>query len=168
MKPDLQQIPEWYRPYVAVLDDKPIVELLRESLSSFEQLFGEITEEKSLSRYAEGKWSIKEVLQHIMDTERIFAYRALRFSRGDQNDLSGFDQNAYVDQSMADRRPLAQLIHEFSTIRRATIALFEGMDDAWLDREGTANSYSLSVRAIGYITVGHQVHHVNIIRNKYL
>ena len=119
-------------------------------------------------KYAKDKWSIKELLLHIIDTERVFAYRALRFAREDKTDLPGFEQDDYVITSDANTRSKASLLNEYNFQRASTIALFSSFNDSMLMKIGMAGGNPMSVRAIGFITSGHEVHHCNILRERYL
>jgi len=127
-----------------------------------------IPEDKLYYRYDEGKWTIKEILVHIIDDERIYAYRALRFARKDSTELAGFDQENYAVNSGANKRSIESILHEFETVRKATISLFESFTDEALTSSGIANGNKVSVRALGYHIAGHEKHHVNIIRERYL
>ena len=127
-----------------------------------------LTEEQLLHRYAPGKWSIKEVMVHMVDTERIFSYRALRFARQDKTELPGFDQDQYVLPSKADSRDINSIIAEYTSLRTATIELFKSFDEEALQQRGIASGLEVSVRALGYIILGHEVHHQKIIRERYL
>ena len=118
--------------------------------------------------YAEGKWTIKEVIQHIMDTERIFAYRALRIARQDQTPLPGFDQDNYILPSEANKRSIESLLNEFKAIKMATRTLFDSFSDEMLRSKGTASNSPVSVRAIGFIIMGHEIHHCEVIKERYL
>ena len=118
--------------------------------------------------YDKGKWTIKEVIQHLIDSERIFSYRALRFARMDKTDLPGFEQNDYVPASKASNRSLASLMNEFKSVRNATIDLFKSLNNEMLKSIGTANGFPFSAEAVGYITAGHCFHHADIIRERYL
>jgi uncharacterized damage-inducible protein DinB len=120
------------------------------------------------SRYAPGKWSVKEVLGHIADTERIFAYRALRIARGDTTPLPGYEQDDYVRAAHFDRRPLAALASEFESVRNATLSLFRSLDAAALLRRGVANEVEVTPRALAYIIAGHERHHLEILRTRYV
>jgi len=127
-----------------------------------------VSEEASLKRYAPGKWSMRELVGHVTDSERIFAYRALRFARNDATPLPGFEQDDYIPAAHFDRRPWSELLDEFELVRRGNLMLFKGFDDeAWL-RRGVANGVTLSVRALVYAIAGHEMHHVGIVRAKYL
>ena len=118
-------------------------------------------------RYAEDKWTIKEIIQHLMDTERIFAYRALRIARKDQTPLPGFEQDDYILPSLSNNRSIEALINEFKAIKLSTVALFDSFSDEMLLSLGTASNSSISVRAIGFIIMGHEIHHCNIIKERY-
>lgn len=118
-------------------------------------------------RYAEGKWTIKEIIQHLMDAERIFAYRALRIARKDQTPLPGFEQDDYILPSQANKRSIDDLINEFKAIKSATVALFDSFSDEMLLSLGTASKNSISVRALGFIIMGHEIHHCNVIKERY-
>lgn len=131
-------------------------------------LFRGISEEKSLHRYAPGKWSVKEVLGHVIDAERIFTYRALRFARNDHTPLAGFDQDPYIAAANFDARPWSDFVEEFEHVRRSTVLFFRGLTPEQALRCGVASEASVSVRALGYIIAGHELHHVKILRDRYL
>lgn len=144
---------------LAALEDQP-----RETLS----LLSTMTDEQGDYRYAPGKWSIKELLGHVIDTERIFAYRALRFARNDQTPLASFEQDGYIAAANFSACRLADLIEEFMAVRRATVWLFRQLSaEAWM-RHGTASGNPASVRAIAYIIAGHELHHRRILQEQYL
>lgn len=127
-----------------------------------------LTDEQLLYRYAPGKWSIREVMVHMVDTERIFSYRALRFARQDKTELPGFDQDQYVLPAKADSRDINSIIAEYTSLRTATIELFKSFDEEALQQKGVASGLGVSVRALGYVILGHEVHHQKIIRERYL
>ena len=168
MRPKLSEIPDFYRPYIESLPDEPLMLLLQNTLDRFNKLFSKLDEEQGEFRYEKGKWSIKEVLQHLIDGERVFTYRALRFSRNDPTDLPGFDQDDYVIASKSDSRKLSKMVDEFNTLRRSSVDFYESLDLKQLLRKGTANGYEFSVNSIGYITVGHLNHHLKILEERYL
>lgn len=126
-----------------------------------------VSEADSLQRYDAGKWSLREVLGHVTDAERVFSYRALRFARGDETPLPGFDQDPWIAAAGFDRRSWAERIEEFETVRRATLLLFGGFDAAAWARKGTASGGPMSVRALAFIVAGHELHHVHVVRTKY-
>src|SRR5436305_11080299 len=151
-----------------VADHEDVVEVLTSQLDQVVALIRGIPERRGDYRYAPGKWSIKEVVGHLMDTERVFCYRALAFARADANPLPGFDEKAWVPPGRFDARPLKDLAAELEAVRRATIALFSGLDADALERRGTANNNPITVRALAWIIVGHERHHVGIVRERYL
>jgi hypothetical protein len=131
-------------------------------------LIRSIPEARGDHRYAEGKWSVKEVIGHVIDTERVFAYRALQFARGDATPLAGFEQDDYVRCGSFDKRSLSDLADEYEQVRRATISLFANLDQGAWTRRGTANKNEVSVRGLAFIVAGHERHHVEILRTRYL
>ncbi|MFC7669098.1 DinB family protein [Hymenobacter humi] len=143
-------------------------EALRAIAQEFHAIFQNLSEAQAEKGYADGKWTLKEMLQHQIDTERIFAYRAMRFARGDSQDLPGFDQDDYVTQSGANARTVPSLLAEYDATRASTQALFDSFTEEQLDRRGTANGGPATVRALLYIVPGHELHHLNIIRERYL
>lgn len=158
----------YYQTYLSKTNDVQLNEGLRCNMEKVISFLESISKNKLVYRYAEGKWTIKEMVLHIIDTERIFAYRALRIARQDQTPLPGFDQDAYVPTSKANDRSLESLLDEYKTVRHATIALFDSFDDEMLMQVGTASNSPLSVRAAGFILIGHENHHCEIIRERYL
>jgi len=141
--------------------------LLAEQPAELRQLLGGLSEEQALTSYGPGKWTIKEVLLHLIDTERIFAYRALRVARGDQQPLPGFDENEYAAQSGANARPLPDLLAEYEAVRQASLTLFRSFGPAQLDRTGTASNHPITVRALLFVVPGHEAHHLHILRERY-
>jgi len=150
--------------------DAFILKHLQDNFDMVKQLVCSLPEDVLYHRYAPGKWSIKETLVHIIDDERIFAYRALRFARNEKNNLIGFDQDAYALYSEADSRSLDNIFEEYEAVRRATIALFNGLPDNAFDRmgHGTGTANDATVRALAYHIAGHELHHINLIKEKYL
>ena len=144
--------PEEYNPYYAIT----------------EAFLNAIPKDKLEYRYAEGKWTVKEIIQHIIDTERIFAYRALRVARNDKTALPGFEENDYALTGNANARTLESLLAEYKAVRQATIALFNSFSDDMLKHIGTASNSPISARAIGFIIIGHEAHHCNVIKERYL
>lgn len=167
-RPDATEYAPFYGTYIGKVPEGDLLQLLEEQRRATQALLAGIPEARALHRYAPGKWSVKEVVGHLMDSERVFCYRALRFARGDQTPLSGFDENVYVPAGKFDPRPVAELAAELDAVRRATIALFRGFDAAALARRGPANGKEVSVRALAYIIAGHERHHVGIVRERYL
>lgn len=167
-RPERNEYAEYYHKYVEKVPQGNIVDILDDQLNSIVNFFSHITEEKSKHRYAPGKWSIKEVLGHIMDAERVFAYRALRFSRGDEKPLLSFEENQYIAGSTYDSTPLQLLVEEFSYIRKANIHMFKNFSDEMWMKKGIASNNPVTVRGLAYIIAGHTQHHINIIEERYL
>ncbi|GAA3512341.1 DinB family protein [Aquimarina addita] len=132
------------------------------------QFFSNIPEDKLLYKYDEGKWSIKEILQHLIDTERIFMYRCFRIARNDKTALTGFDQDIYIEPSGADHKPLQALIEEYSILRDAFISFLNSVPDSQLEYVGNANGGALSARSAAFIMLGHEIWHMDIIKERYL
>jgi hypothetical protein len=167
-KPDLATIPEFYHKYVKLVAEDKATEALASNGQSTQDFLKAIPDEKWDYRYAEGKWSIKELVQHMIDSERIFAYRALCIARGEKQSLPGFDENVYAAASGAEKRNKEELVEEFTAVRKATELLFRSFAEEQLSRTGTANNKPVSVNGIGFITAGHVLHHLNILRERYL
>jgi hypothetical protein len=151
-----------------VPDDGMLLAHLQENFEVVKRLILSLPEEKLLFRYAEDKWTIKEMLVHIIDDERIYSYRALRFARHDQTELPGFGQDDYVPYSCANSRSIESIMQEYATVRQATITLFGSFDEAALLRDGIANHHRVTVRALGYHIAGHELHHLHLLKEKYL
>lgn len=167
-RPDLRRVPEWYHGYIHKTEGDDLLKLLEEQVTDFTAFMSGIPEEKRNYRYAEGKWSIRDLFQHILDAERIFAYRALRFARRDATPLPSFEENDYAMNAKAERREWNEMIEEFEFLRRANIILFRSFDEEALEMSGTASGKSIYVRGIGFVLVGHINHHVGIIKEIYL
>lgn len=166
-RPDANEAASFYHGYIARVPDQDLGHHLTEQMREVEQLFENVTDRDALARYAEGKWSIKEILGHLIDTERIFGYRLLRIGRGDATPLSGFDETTYVPAGRFDDRPLPMLLAEFRTARLSTLALLEGMPAESWSRLGEANGTAISARALAYIIAGHTTHHLGVLRDRY-
>ena len=158
----------YYAGYVRLVPDGDVLDTLERQLGDTVHLLGGVSEARADHRYAADKWSIKEVVGHIVDTERIFAYRALCFARGDAGPLPGFDQDAYVANADLAGRTLRDLVGELVHVRRGNIFMFRGMGDEAGARAGVANAVTFTVRAIPWVLAGHERHHVAILREKYL
>ena len=171
MKTSEIQFPDptpFYKTYTAVLGEVELMQNMRNQLENFPKFLESIPDDKWGYAYEENKWTISEVIHHIIDTERVFQYRALRFSRGDKTELSGFDQDVFVAGSNANKRSKSSLVKEYQIVRQSTIALFEDFDNADLQQKGIASQLEWSVAALGFVICGHQKHHRNIIRERYL
>jgi uncharacterized damage-inducible protein DinB len=164
-----RDIPQLYKSYIDnVPGDENLIKNLVDIMIETEQLILSLPEEKLLHRYSEGKWSIKDIVNHLSDCERIIIYRALRIARADKTDLPGFEEDMFALHANADSRTAAGLLTELRACRMASISLIETLDEAALNRTGTANGYPLSVRLLVNHLYGHHRHHLNIIRERYL
>ena len=167
-RPQASEYAPYYERYISKVPDGDIVGTLGRQLEETLALIRGIPEARGDFRYAEGKWSIKELLGHVIDSERVFAYRALRFGRGDTTPLSGFEQDDFVRGADFNKRSLSDLAEEYEHVRRATLSLFGSLDASAWDRRGTANDNEVSVRGLAFIVAGHERHHVEILRTRYL
>ncbi|WP_333600380.1 DinB family protein [Flavobacterium sp.] len=172
MKPSQLQSDEFaghFATYInQVSDEYTLVEELEISVHRLIKFVQNIPMDKFDYRYAEGKWTIKDIIQHIIDAERIFAYRALRFARNDKTALASFDENEYVEEATANNRSIQDLLTELLIVRQATLALFKSFSEAELLRIGTASNNPMSVRALGFVIIGHQNHHQRVFEERYL
>ncbi len=157
----------FYGKYIKLAPDLSIDNALLKSSESFISFFKNLSDEQALFKYNPDKWSLKELLLHCIDTERIMSYRALRFSRNDKNELPGFEQDDYVFESNANQRKIKDLLNEYKSVRKSTINLFAGFDSKVLERSGNASGNRMSVRALGYIISGHELHHLEICKTRY-
>jgi hypothetical protein len=165
---NLETIPPFYKNYVKQIDEPDMLQALRISGHRMLELVHAIPDNKSDFAYAPGKWTIRELLCHMMDAERIFCYRALRFARNDKTPLSGFEENDYAPQANAAGRSLQKIASEMAHLRSSTIDLFESFTPEMLTRKGTANKNELAVITIGFIIPGHETHHRKILQERYL
>jgi len=156
----------YYHGYIAHVPDGDILEILSRQLEGTIELLAGV-EDGSL-RYAPDKWTIRQVLIHMIDTERVFAYRALRFSRGDETPLPGFDQDAFMETTDVSGRSIASLLEEFRAVRASTLSLFRGLAAATWDRAGVASGHPMTTRGAAWVIAGHERHHVAILRDRYL
>lgn len=167
-KPDKTEYLPYYSKYVALVPEGDILTVLRKQMEETADLLNSIPESRADFRYAPDKWSIKELVGHLIDSERIFAYRALRFARNDKTPLPGYEQDDYVSNASFGSCTLADLASEFESVRRSNLFLFRHLDGkAWM-RKGLANDSEASVRALAHIIAGHELHHREILRNRYL
>jgi hypothetical protein len=166
-RPESSEYAPFYHGYVASVPEGDVVAFLRQGGRELLDTVAAVPEDRGGFRYADGKWSIREVIGHVIDAERIFTYRALRVGRGDTTPLPAFDENEYVKMAGSDARTLANLAREFGAVRESSVQLFESLpDDAW-GRSGVASGKNISVRALAYITTGHAMHHLKILRERY-
>lgn len=158
----------YYETYVGKVDGQDIIAALKRQHQGTQKLFENVPESRGEYRYAEGKWSLKEVIGHMIDTERVMAYRAYCFSRNESQALPGFEQDDYIAAGNSQDRALKDLLHEFRVLREANIAMAEGFAEEMLDRKGTASGCGVTVNALLYIIAGHELHHLKIIKERYL
>jgi hypothetical protein len=167
-RPDRSDAAEYYWTYINKVPGGAILDVLRAQLRDVNSFLTEITEQQSLQRYAPGKWSLREVMSHVNDAERVFVFRALWFARGYDSPLPSFDQDVAIAHANADGRTWASHVDEFRSVRAASLTLFDHLPaEAWF-RRGVASGNPFSVNALAYITAGHLAHHVAIIRERYL
>ena len=167
-RPDASEHAPYYSGYIARVPVGDVVETLSTQHETTIELLRALPEEKGGLRYAPGKWSVREVVGHLIDAERIFSYRALRFARADGTPLAGFDENTYVANAKFDARTLPGLCDEYEAVRRATVLLFASLDSEEWMRRGSANNYEMSVRALAWVSAGHELHHLEILKTRYL
>jgi uncharacterized damage-inducible protein DinB len=167
-RPEAGEYAPYYEQYVALVPAGDIIETLERQIADTLALLRSVPEDRAGSSYEPGKWSIKEVVGHVCDGERIFTYRALRIARGDRTPLPGYEQDDYTRAANFNARTLSNIADEFARVRAATVSLFRSFDaEAW-QRRGIANDNEVSARAIAHITAGHELHHVGILRERYL
>lgn len=168
MRPQPSDAAPYFQRYIDLVPDGDIVQLLTQAKAVMTALLQSLPPDKWDFRYAAGKWSIREMLLHIIDTERIFTYRALRIARNDQTPLPGFEQDDYVTFSNASNRSWSSLISEYLAVREASIQLFKNFTPEMWQHTGTASNNNVSVLALAYMTAGHELHHLNVLKDKYL
>lgn len=166
-KGDIEIMPEYFNKYIDQVADLPVIE----ALHTFGAIFLAAEKSKLIALgdlvYEQDKWTVKDILQHIIDTERIFTYRALRFARNDATELSGFDENEYAKEANVSERTIEDLLIEFAAVRQSTIGLFLGFNEQHFLKVGVASNKSISVLALGFTIAGHVIHHMNIIKQRY-
>jgi hypothetical protein len=168
MKPNPGDYAPYYDQYISILPDEDILKILENQMNSSEEFLRTFSEEQGNYSYAEGKWTMKEVIGHIIDTERVMAYRALSFSRGEKQSLPGFEQDDYIANGNCNDRTLDDLIGELKAVRTANLIMFRSFSDEMLKRGGIASDNKITVLALIYIIAGHEKHHIRILREKYL
>ncbi|MEO0525974.1 MAG: DinB family protein [Bacteroidota bacterium] len=157
----------YYGAYIQTLKDVELIDALKEEKETFLRFVKNVPIEKLSYAYAEGKWTVAEVLMHIIDAERVFQYRALRFGRNDKTALYGFEQDDFVPESNANKRSRESIVEEFNAVRDSTITLFKSFGTAQLKRMGSASNTPMSVAALGFVIGGHQKHHLNVLVERY-
>jgi len=167
VRPDVSEYAPYYETYVSLVPEPDILRALEKQLAEVQGTFGSVTPDRETFRYAEGKWSIRETLGHLVDGERVFAFRAFCFSRAETAAMPSFDQNAYIVESRYGERPLPDLLQEFVELRKSNLRFFRSLDgDRW-SRSGTASGSPVTVRALAFIMAGHVRHHLSILRDRY-
>lgn len=166
-RPASSEYAPFYAGYIAALPEGDVLEVLGRQKAQLGQLASSVAPEQETFRYAPGKWSVREVVGHMTDGERVFGYRAFRIARGDDTPLAGFDENEYVARSTFNERTLRSLIDELVLVRDSNLAIFRGLAAESWDRMGTANGWPVSVRALAFILAGHMNHHLNLLRERY-
>jgi uncharacterized damage-inducible protein DinB len=167
MRPSEKDFAPYYKGYVEQIKGDDILDVLEDQLNVTIKFFNSIPEEKGNYAYAEGKWSVKEVLGHVVDTERVFAYRALCIARGEKQQLPGFEQDDFVREAGFNKRTLKDLSDEFTFLRKSNLVLFKSFSENELNRRGIASKNEVTVRAILFIIAGHGTHHIKVLREKY-
>lgn len=168
MRPEAASYPSYFNAYIKLVQEDDILTALAVQTPMAIGFFDSISEEQSIYKYSEEKWTVKEILQHVIDTERIFCYRSLAIARGEKGVLPGFDEVLYGRNSHANDHSWKELVEEFSSLRKSTNFLVKNLNKNDLSLIGTVNEYQISVLAILYTTAGHVAHHINIIRERYL
>ena len=159
--------PEFAR-YVSLVPEEDVLPLIERQSSETQRLISSLDEARAMHRYAEGKWSVKQVIGHMTDAERVIGYRAMCIARGEKQSLPGYDQDEYMQYANFDSWRLGDLAESYALVRRANIVMFRNLDDASWDRRGTANDHPFSVRAAAYVIAGHERHHLKVLRERYL
>jgi hypothetical protein len=167
-RPEKGEYAEYYERYVSLVEEADIVAVLEKQQAEMLEIFETISEEKSHFSYGADKWTIKELIGHLTDGERIFAYRALRISRADETPIEGFEQDGYIENSNFNNTPFSELTDELLLARKSNLILFKYLQDEAWSRTGTASGNPVSVRALAYIMAGHIRHHINILNERYL
>lgn len=167
MTPEKTEYDPYYEKYISLVDDDLLARLPAQP-AELRDVFATYGEENGTFSYGAGKWTVKELLGHIIDGERMFAYRAFRISRGDATPIEGFEQDGYIENAHANARSMDDLLDEFELLRLANVIFFQNLNDTDWRRMGTASGLPISVRALGYIMAGHVIHHVNILNERYI
>lgn len=160
--------PPYFHQYIEKVPSGDPIALLAEGMKESLRTLVLMSDDQANHRYEAGKWSIKEIVQHLIDTERIFSYRALSFARGEKKALAGYDHEAYVQHSNADYRNLKELLEEWKTLRQSTIQLFQSFSRGMMEHVGNANGLDIGVEQLMYVIIGHELHHMHIIHTRYL
>lgn len=167
-RPSAEEYPVYYQEYMNNLPEGDIFFLLEKQAADLRYMFKNISDERAEEAYAEGKWTMKELLQHLIDSERIFGYRALCISRGEEADLPGWDEGKYVYNSLANIRPLESLLDEYELTRRSNLVMFRSFTFEMMNNYGFANGREISLRGLIHVIAAHELHHMKILQNRYL
>lgn len=167
-RPEASSLPQYFSRYVEAVPDGDILATLERQGAETQAFLGGLDAVQAGHRYAPGKWTVKQVVAHLSDGERVFAYRALRFARKDPTELPGFEEDDWAAANTCEQRGLGEVLAELAAVRQATLALLRGLEDEAWDRQGTANGKRFSVRALAWMMAGHEVHHLRILRERYL
>jgi hypothetical protein len=167
-KPAPSEYDPYYEHYVSLVPEDDVKTVLAAQPAELDAIFANVAEEKGTFAYAYGKWTVKELLGHLIDGERMFAYRVFRISRGDKTPIEGFEQDGYIENAHANQRSFGDLLREFALLRQANMLFFDNLKDGDWTRTGTANEREISVRALATIMAGHVRHHRDIVKERYL
>ena len=168
MRPGPEDYAPYYENYINLIQGEDILKILNDQSKKTQDVLNSFSEHKGNYRYADGKWTVKEVVGHLLDTERVFAYRALCIARGEKKSLPGFDQNDYVKEGNFNSRELFELNYEFRLLRESNLLMFRSLTPEMLKKRGFASETSVTVLAILFMIAGHEKHHMNVLRDKYL
>lgn len=168
-RPETEEYNPYFNRYISLVPEGDFMHLLKRNSAEILNFFSDIPEDRHYYRYAEGKWSIKDILQHITDTERVMMYRALVAARGDiQTTLSNMDEDSYAENAVAGKRTLGDILSEFSSLRASTEIFFESLDEEASALRANTETYPITARAVGFILIGHPMHHIKVIKERYL
>jgi uncharacterized damage-inducible protein DinB len=167
-KPQELNTSDYFAGYVKLAAGEDLIQSLESVCEVALEVFHKITEEQAEYAYAEGKWTIKQLVQHLIDTERVFCYRALSFARGDQQNLPGFEEDDFAANDYSNERVWEGIIREYAVVREASVALFASLSENALDSAGKANNVGFTPRILGWVLAGHDAHHLNVLRERYL
>ena len=167
-RPNANEYVPYYDLYISKVPEGDVLELMEGNIAKTRELIAGVDEEKANYRYAPDKWSIKQLVGHLTDIERLFGYRALAFARNDKSPLPAIEQDDYVTHANFDDRPLQDIADEFELVRKSVLAMFRGFDDEIFMRRGTASGFEFTVRAIPFILAGHEIHHIGVLKERYL
>jgi len=167
-RPQPAEYDPYYQKYIGLVPEDEIIPALESQVDELKKLFADVPEEKGTFAYDDGKWTVKEVISHLIDAERMFAYRVFRIARGDKTPIEGFEQDGYIENSHANGRSLDELLNEFKLLREANLLFFKNLETGDWVRTGIANNVEISVRSLAWIMVVHIRHHTAILRERYL